>query len=109
MLGSGWAVGGGQHLWRTLSSVQRVGSLFCAMQAPQTQCARLLPEATRGLTVTRSDYLFKLLLVGDAGVGKSSLILRFVDDAFTDTYIATIGYDFKLRTINVDEKKVKVP
>lgn len=37
------------------------------------------------------DYLFKLLLMGDSGVGKSSLLFRFSDDAFTNNYISTTG------------------
>ncbi|KAE8976008.1 hypothetical protein PF011_g24231 [Phytophthora fragariae] len=43
------------------------------------------------------DHLFKLLLIGDAGVGKSSMLLRFTDDTFDDNLQSTIGVDFKER------------
>uniref|UniRef100_A0A3Q3EN43 Ras-related protein Rab-1B-like n=1 Tax=Labrus bergylta TaxID=56723 RepID=A0A3Q3EN43_9LABR len=54
------------------------------------------------------DYLFKLLLIGDSGVGKSCLLLRFADDTYTESYISTIGVDFKIRTIDMDGKTVKL-
>jgi len=54
------------------------------------------------------DYLFKLLLIGDSGVGKSCLLLRFADDTYTESYISTIGVDFKIRTIEQDQKTVKL-
>lgn len=54
------------------------------------------------------DYLFKLLLIGDSGVGKTSVLFRFSDDAFNSTFISTIGIDFKIRTIELGDKKIKL-
>jgi len=54
------------------------------------------------------DYLFKLLLIGDSGVGKSCLLLRFADDTYTESYISTIGVDFKIRTIEEEGKTIKL-
>ena len=54
------------------------------------------------------DHLFKLLLIGDSGVGKSCLLLRFADDTYTESYISTIGVDFKIRTIEIGGKQVKL-
>ncbi|KAK2999918.1 hypothetical protein RJ639_024236, partial [Escallonia herrerae] len=68
-----------------------------------------------------SDYLFKLLLIGDSSVGKSCLLLRFADDSYVDSYISTIGVDFvslslillepllqKIRTVEQDGKTIKL-
>jgi len=54
------------------------------------------------------DYLFKLLLIGDSGVGKSCLLMRFAEDSYTESYLSTIGVDFKIRTIDVDGKTIKL-
>ena len=59
-------------------------------------------------THRHSDYLFKLLLIGDSGVGKSCLLLRFADDTYTESYISTIGVDFKIRTIELEGKTIKL-
>ena len=48
----------------------------------------------------------KLLIIGESGVGKSSLLLRFTDDAFDPEQAATIGVDFKVKTIHVNQDKV---
>lgn len=54
------------------------------------------------------DYLFKYLLIGDSGVGKTSIMLRFVDDQFNSRFMSTIGIDFKIKIINIDNKKIKL-
>eukprot|EP00698_Gefionella_okellyi_P018673 TRINITY_DN562_c0_g1_i1.p1 TRINITY_DN562_c0_g1~~TRINITY_DN562_c0_g1_i1.p1 ORF type:complete len:226 (+),score=15.51 TRINITY_DN562_c0_g1_i1:61-678(+) len=54
------------------------------------------------------EALVKLLLLGDSGVGKSSMLLRFADDEFDETYINTIGIDFKTRTVDVQDKRIKL-
>lgn len=54
------------------------------------------------------DFLIKLLLIGDSGVGKSCLLLRFSDDSFTTSFITTIGIDFKIKTIELDGKRIKL-
>merc|ERR1711892_151881 len=68
---------------------------------------RWLPRAQQKMN-PEYDYLFKLLLIGDTGVGKSCLLLRFADDTFTRNYISTIGVDFKIRTIELEGKTIKL-
>ncbi|XP_060762403.1 ras-related protein Rab-18-B [Neoarius graeffei] len=50
----------------------------------------------------------KILIIGESGVGKSSLLLRFTDDTFDPELAATIGVDFKVKTIAVDGNKAKL-
>ncbi|OHS94230.1 GTP-binding protein yptV1 [Tritrichomonas foetus] len=60
------------------------------------------------MTLNDYDALFKVLIIGDSGVGKSSLLLRFSDDMFSDSYISTIGVDFKIRKIDLDDMVIKL-
>ncbi|XP_050387766.1 ras-related protein RABC2a-like [Argentina anserina] len=53
------------------------------------------------------DYSFKILLAGDSGVGKSSLLLSFVSD-FVEDLSPTIGVDFKIKQLSVDGKRLKL-
>ena len=56
------------------------------------------------------DYhLYKILLLGDSSVGKSCLLLRYCDNSFQDAHLTTIGLDFRLKTIALEEnRKVKM-
>ena len=51
--------------------------------------------------------MFKIVIIGDSGVGKTNLLSRFVDDAFSMDSKPTIGVEFATKTLNVDSKVVK--
>jgi Ras-related protein Rab-1A len=67
-----------------------------------------IPPSSNNNNQQGHDALFKLVLIGDSAVGKSSLLLRFADDSFTDSYISTIGVDFRFRTLKLGDKLVKL-
>ena len=52
--------------------------------------------------------MYMNLIIGNSGCGKSSLLLRFVDNTFSDNYVSTIGVDFKLKTIELEGKTCKL-
>ena len=54
------------------------------------------------------DYLFKYLIIGNSGVGKSCLLIRFTDDKYEEGYVTTIGVDFKIKTLIIEGKSVKL-
>ncbi|KAL7404082.1 hypothetical protein ABVT39_009242 [Epinephelus coioides] len=54
------------------------------------------------------DYMFKLLIIGNSSVGKTSFLFRFADDSFTSAFVSTVGIDFKVKTIYRNDKRVKL-
>lgn len=54
------------------------------------------------------DFVVKAVIIGDSGVGKTNILLRYCDNSFKPTYSSTIGVDFKLKTIQVEEYKIKL-
>ena len=54
------------------------------------------------------DYLFKIVLIGDAGVGKTCIVQRFRSGTFIERHGSTIGVDFTMKTLCLDGKRIKV-
>lgn len=54
------------------------------------------------------DYLFKILLIGDSSVGKTSILLRYIDNTYSGEFQATIGVDFKVSTVKINSKVIKL-
>ena len=59
-------------------------------------------------TCCNYDYLFKVVVVGNSGVGKSALLNRYVDNNFSDKFIATLGVDFKIKSLKLNGKLIKL-
>ncbi len=54
------------------------------------------------------DYLIKLLVIGNSGVGKTNMLLKFCDNNFMTSHLTTIGIDFKIKTIPIGKDKVRL-
>jgi len=54
------------------------------------------------------DYMFKLLIIGNSSVGKTSFLFRYADDSFTSAFVSTVGIDFKVKTVFRQDKRVKL-
>lgn len=54
------------------------------------------------------DYMFKLLIIGNSSVGKTSFLFRYADNSFTSAFVSTVGIDFKVKTIYRKDKRVKL-
>ncbi|CAL1290509.1 unnamed protein product [Larinioides sclopetarius] len=54
------------------------------------------------------DYMFKILIIGNSSVGKTSFLFRYADDSFTSAFVSTVGIDFKVKTVFRQEKRVKL-
>lgn len=65
-------------------------------------------KMTATQTTKQYDLLFKLIVVGESGVGKSSLILRYAENVFNPSFIPTIGVDFKFKDATRDGKHIKM-
>ena len=55
-----------------------------------------------------ADYVYKIIVLGDAGVGKSSLLRRIHDNTFENRLPTTVGVDFFIQDLKINGKNVKV-
>lgn len=61
-----------------------------------------------GFNLQEDVYVFKIIIVGDPGVGKTSLLLRYIEDRFEEEYLTTIGVDFYIQTLTIEDKEIKL-
>ncbi len=54
------------------------------------------------------DMQIKVLMIGDSGVGKTSMLIRYANDTFSSSFITTIGIDFKHKSLIIDDKNIKL-
>lgn len=54
------------------------------------------------------DYMFKLLIIGNSSVGKTSFLFRYADDTYTSAFVSTVGIDFKVKTVYRNDKRMKL-
>lgn len=66
------------------------------------------PTGQRDAADQNFDYMFKLLLIGNSSVGKTSFLFRYADDSFTPAFVSTVGIDFKVKTVYRHDKRIKL-
>lgn len=66
------------------------------------------PSHSNGMQSLRKEHLYKVLVIGDLGVGKTSIIRRYVHQTYSTNYRATIGVDFALKVLNWDSETVRL-
>ncbi|CAG5860850.1 unnamed protein product [Menidia menidia] len=52
--------------------------------------------------------MFKLLIIGNSSVGKTSFLFRYADDSFSNSFVSTVGIDFKVKTVYRNDKRIKL-
>lgn len=63
---------------------------------------------TKKITNTDCDYIYKYVVIGEAGVGKTSLVRQYVYNDYADNYNTTIGVDFSCKSIAVEDKLIRI-
>ncbi|XP_061604056.1 RAB3D, member RAS oncogene family, b isoform X1 [Phyllopteryx taeniolatus] len=66
------------------------------------------PPSQKDAADQNFDYMFKLLIIGNSSVGKTSFLFRYADDSFTSAFVSTVGIDFKVKTVFRNDKRIKL-
>lgn len=83
-----------------------IGGPVIGEKRPRKYALQLIRREGRNFVPSQSDeyhLISKILLVGDSGTGKTNIMNRFADGTFSETFITTIGVDFKIRSVACDE------
>lgn len=86
-------------LWLTVYFLLR----FCPQMASATATYGQKESSDQNF-----DYMFKILIIGNSSVGKTSFLFRYADDSFTPAFVSTVGIDFKVKTIYRNDKRIKL-
>ncbi|XP_050962234.1 RAB3D, member RAS oncogene family, b isoform X1 [Labeo rohita] len=83
------------------------GSEGCASRMASVTDSRLQPSQ-KDAADQNFDYMFKLLIIGNSSVGKTSFLFRYADNSFTSAFVSTVGIDFKVKTVFRNNKRIKL-
>ena len=64
-------------------------------------------EGLQPKAIEQFDYTFKILLIGESGVGKTAILERYCDNVFNDSLLSTVGVDFKSKQMTIENKRIK--
>ena len=65
-------------------------------------------EGIKPQQVEQADYTFKILLIGESGVGKTAILERYCDNVFNESLLSTVGVDFKSKNLQIENKNIKI-
>lgn len=54
------------------------------------------------------DHFIKMIIIGNSGVGKTNILMRFCDERYKESHVATVGVDFKIKTVSVLGRQIKL-
>ena len=83
-------------------------SLTSDLQMASNDSRLQQPPTQKDAADQNFDYMFKLLIIGNSSVGKTSFLFRYADDSFTSAFVSTVGIDFKVKTVFRNDKRIKL-